>query len=213
LAQAENEFKILKSLDHPNIVKVLDAFYQTPKFLSIVLEFVQGDSLSTLIKNGRTSTPPLVKKRIMKELALGIQYLSHQGVCHRGMNVLTLDLKPENIVLTLPSSQISRSLSLDGPLVKILDFGLADRDRFAYCPRGMQIYHAPEGLYPTKDHLDCTKYAAFLIIAGRLSSYWELCFTNCNLGLNPFSANSGDDIADEIASGYVDLSWYVENDA
>jgi serine/threonine protein kinase len=38
-------------------------------------------------------------------------------------------------------------------------------------------------------------------------------FYELQSGLNPFSANSGDEIEDNIASGYVDLSWYVENDA
>jgi len=54
-----NEAKLMASLDHPNITKVID-FDEQPQQLSIVMEFLNGEDLNDKIKrNG-----PLTEKEI-----------------------------------------------------------------------------------------------------------------------------------------------------
>ena len=99
-----NEAKLLASLDHPNITKVID-FDEQPQQLSIVMEFLNGEDLNDKIKrNG-----PLSEKEItdvFSQALSAFQYAHEKGIVHR-------DIKPSNIFI-LPNG-----------FVKILDFGIA----------------------------------------------------------------------------------------
>jgi len=99
-----NEAKLMASLDHPNITKVID-FDEQPQQLSIVMEYLNGEDLNQKIKrNG-----PLSEKEIMdvfSQTLSAFQYAHEKGIVHR-------DIKPSNIFI-LPNGHI-----------KILDFGIA----------------------------------------------------------------------------------------
>jgi len=99
-----NEAKLMASLDHPNITKVID-FDEQPQQLSIVMEFLNGEDLNDKIKrNG-----PLSEKEItdvFSQTLSAFQYAHEKGIVHR-------DIKPSNIFI------------LKNGHVKILDFGIA----------------------------------------------------------------------------------------
>ena len=99
-----NEAKLMASLDHPNITKVID-FDEQPQQLSIVMEFLNGEDLDQKIKrNG-----PLSEKEIsdiFSQTLSAFQYAHEKGIVHR-------DIKPSNIFI------------LSNGHVKILDFGIA----------------------------------------------------------------------------------------
>jgi serine/threonine protein kinase len=99
-----NEAKLMASLDHPNITKVID-FDEQPQQLSIVMEFLNGEDLNDKIKrNG-----PLTEKEItdvFSQTLSAFQYAHEKGIVHR-------DIKPSNIFI------------LKNGHVKILDFGIA----------------------------------------------------------------------------------------
>jgi serine/threonine protein kinase len=49
---AYEEYKLLRSLDHPNIVKMHDAFFNKMKeTMYLVMDMVQGYSLKTLLED------------------------------------------------------------------------------------------------------------------------------------------------------------------
>ena len=99
-----NEAKLMASLDHPNITKVID-FDEQSQQLSIVMEYLNGEDLNKKIKrNG-----PLSEKEItdvFSQTLSAFQYAHEKGIVHR-------DIKPSNIFI-LPNGH-----------VKILDFGIA----------------------------------------------------------------------------------------
>ncbi len=100
----DEEARLVASLDHDNIVRVLDIehAYGT-KF--IVMEKLSGDLLEALIDNG----PPLEwqnTRRILREICAALAYSHAHGLIHR-------DIKPANVFLLA-----------DGK-VKLLDFGIA----------------------------------------------------------------------------------------
>ncbi len=104
LARFKREAQAAGRLTHPNIVGVFD-YGETAKLAYIVMEFVDGPSLKSLLdKNERFPTGETV--RIMEALLAGLQFSHERGVVHR-------DIKPANVMLTL-----------DGQ-VKIADFGIA----------------------------------------------------------------------------------------
>ena len=99
-----NEAKLMASLDHPNITKVID-FDEHSQQLSIVMEFLNGEDLNQKIK----SNGPLSEREItdiFTHTLSAFQYAHEKGIVHR-------DIKPSNIFI-LPNGH-----------VKILDFGIA----------------------------------------------------------------------------------------
>ena len=99
-----NEARLMASLDHPNITKVID-FDEQPQQLSIVMEYLQGEDLNQKIKR----YGPLSEKEItdvFSQTLSAFQYAHEKGIVHR-------DIKPSNIFI-LPNGHI-----------KILDFGIA----------------------------------------------------------------------------------------
>src|SRR5579863_4707824 len=94
----EREAQAISALNHPNICTLYDV---GPNYL--VMEFVEGEMLSTIIGRGPL---PLDKALSYAIQIAGAVAAAHQkGVIHR-------DLKPGNVIVT-PSG------------VKVLDFGLA----------------------------------------------------------------------------------------
>lgn len=94
-------------LDHPNIVKFHDILKDpTSQNVFIVMEYVEGKTLSQII--GKVTGPMPFERAwpIFKQVLSGIGYAHSLGVVHR-------DIKPSNIIVTG-----------DG-IVKILDFGIA----------------------------------------------------------------------------------------
>jgi eukaryotic-like serine/threonine-protein kinase len=106
-ARIEEEARSASRLNHPNIVTIhavgsqLDVSY-------IVMELVSGQTLRDLMAAGPMPFAPALD--IATQLGEGLAAAHDMAVVHR-------DLKPENIMVT------------PGGLLKILDFGIARRDR------------------------------------------------------------------------------------
>jgi serine/threonine protein kinase len=100
----DREIRAAGSLDHPNIVRALDAReIDGSRFL--VMEFVEGMDLARLVHQyGRL--PIADACELIRQAALGLQSAHEAGLVHR-------DIKPSNLMLT-PQGQ-----------VKVLDLGLA----------------------------------------------------------------------------------------
>jgi serine/threonine protein kinase len=103
----EREGKLGMSLNHPNIVKILDVGLDNPtRQYYIVMEFVEGGNLRDLIAI-RGKFEPLEALRVLEDAALGLVYAYSLGLTHR-------DIKPTNILIS------------SGGKAKLVDFGLAD---------------------------------------------------------------------------------------
>uniref|UniRef100_A0A7S1TNH6 Protein kinase domain-containing protein n=1 Tax=Erythrolobus australicus TaxID=1077150 RepID=A0A7S1TNH6_9RHOD len=102
------EINILRSVDHPNIIRTYDIF-DTPAHMHIVLEYIQGGELFDKIASaGRFSEKNA--SMIVRQMFAGLQYLHIHSIVHR-------DIKPENVLCA----------NADWPLhIKLCDFGLAE---------------------------------------------------------------------------------------
>lgn len=130
------EAEVLARLQHPHVVSVFDVGMQG-QTAYIVMEYVEGYDLRTLLELRKRLTVPMV-------LTLMMPLFSAIGYAHR-RNVLHLDLKPSNVLLSTDH--------LGQPFPKVLDFGvcvLSDvdseldptRSEFA----GTPAYSAPEAI-------------------------------------------------------------------
>jgi serine/threonine-protein kinase len=113
LAQAREQFHreatTLARLDHPNLPKVSDTFYEEGREY-LVMDFVEGKDLRQAMEERRREGTFLDKRRVLQwthQLCDALSYLHS-----RNPPVLHRDIKPSNIKLT-PTG-----------LIKLVDFGL-----------------------------------------------------------------------------------------
>lgn len=111
-----NEARMAARLSHPTIVQI----YHVERFEGddcIVMEYVEGETLSELLRKGPLS--PAETLRLACELADGLAEAHRKGIIHR-------DLKPGNVMLISDRSPSSgRPGRARSGQAKILDFGLA----------------------------------------------------------------------------------------
>jgi tRNA A-37 threonylcarbamoyl transferase component Bud32 len=103
-----NEAKAARTINNPHVVKVFDLDFDKAMIPYMVLEYVKGDTLSSVLEaSGRLGFPRAVS--IALQVAEGMKEAHDTGILHR-------DLKPDNIIL----QQSGRS-----DFVKLIDFGIA----------------------------------------------------------------------------------------
>lgn len=116
------EFETGYRLEHPNLVR-----YLSPDKDSILMEYVDGETLSQrLARNPDYFSEQKHTEKFVRQLLSALQYLhSHQ--------VLHLDLKPDNILLTHINDD-----------VKLIDLGFCYTDAFADTQGHTNAFAAPE---------------------------------------------------------------------
>ena len=110
------EVAVASTLDHPNVVEVIDAG-QANGELFMVMELVEGPSLAEIIaqnKRAKEKMPPKVACAIISGAALGLQH-AHEREAPDGtsLQIVHRDVAAENILLTKKG------------VPKVVDFGLA----------------------------------------------------------------------------------------
>ena len=104
ISRFEREMEAVGKLDHPHIVRAMDAGeFQGTHFL--VMEYVEGRDLSVLVKE-RGPRSVIEACEMIRQAALGLAHAHQHGMVHR-------DIKPGNLFATKQS------------VIKILDLGLA----------------------------------------------------------------------------------------
>ncbi|XP_074320945.1 mitogen-activated protein kinase kinase kinase NPK1-like isoform X2 [Silene latifolia] len=106
IKELEEEVKLLKNLSHPNIVRYLGTARED-EALNILLEFVPGGSISSLLGKFGSFPEPVIRM-YTKKLLLGLEYLHKNGIMHR-------DIKGANILVT------------DKGCIKLADFGASKK--------------------------------------------------------------------------------------
>jgi calcium/calmodulin-dependent protein kinase I len=101
------EVEILRSIQHPNIVRLYE-IHESPSRLYIVMELLTGGELfDRIVGLGKYSEEDA--RYFTFKLLNAVLYLHDRSICHR-------DLKPENILLASPDADAE---------LKITDFGLS----------------------------------------------------------------------------------------
>jgi serine/threonine protein kinase len=104
----EIETRLIAALNHPNIVQLIDAGRLESGLLYMVLEYIEGQTLASLLRS-QGALSPAETKRLMGQVLEALGAAHQRGVAHR-------DLKPHNIMVT--EVGIARC-------AKVLDFGVA----------------------------------------------------------------------------------------
>eukprot|EP00930_Biecheleria_cincta_P046613 TRINITY_DN32165_c0_g1_i1.p1 TRINITY_DN32165_c0_g1~~TRINITY_DN32165_c0_g1_i1.p1 ORF type:complete len:587 (+),score=147.27 TRINITY_DN32165_c0_g1_i1:82-1842(+) len=153
----QEEFEIMRLLDHPNIIRFEETF-QDNRQLQLVLELCEGGELIERV----TADGSLTEAKAAycaRSMLLAINYLHQNAIMHR-------DLKPENWLFST-QEEIGKS-----PL-KLIDFGLAKRFTPGTASRtkaGTPNYIAPEvltGKYDEKVDIWSIGVIVFLLLSGK----------------------------------------------
>ena len=176
------EVRILRELDHPNIVKYYEQFEDGP-YIYIVTEYCSGGELFDRIA-GKEIFNESEAAGIIEELLSAIEYCHSKRIAHR-------DIKPENI-LYASSAEHAR--------VKLIDFGLAKLSEKQLCTYqsivGTPSFVAPEvidGNYT----LACDIWSLGIVLHVMLSGYL------------PFRGETTEDIFRSIKKGQLNFSLPV----
>merc|ERR1711874_767653 len=126
----ENEIRVLKRLDHRNVVKLLEA-YESRTCVYLVMELVTGGELfDRIVEKGSYSEKDAAD--LIKQVLSAVAYMHEEGVVHR-------DLKPENLLYYSPDAESK---------IMISDFGLSKMEESGVMATacGTPGYVAPEVL-------------------------------------------------------------------
>jgi serine/threonine protein kinase len=129
------EAEALSRVDHPNIVQILDYGEMENKQPFLVLQFIDGFSLRTVLKQGGIDL--IRTAQLVRQVAYALTAAHEKGILHR-------DLKPENIMLQTRDGE-ERAV--------VIDFGIAQLQNSVIAPKtivtataGTISYMSPEQL-------------------------------------------------------------------
>ena len=100
------EGEIAAMMDHPNIIKTLEYGKTTAKEPYLIMEFIDGPGLNTLIQNQDAERLAGRRLDLIKQMADALHYVHQKGYIHR-------DICPRNFIC---DTEIQR--------IKLIDFGL-----------------------------------------------------------------------------------------
>ena len=173
----KREVDILRSLDHPNIVKYFET-YEDEYYLHIVMEYIAGDNLFLVLTDQkRFKFTERAISKIMICLLKAVLFLHHNGIIHR-------DIKPENIVFIEQNNFNA---------LKLIDFGLSIQQNARKDNRrvGTPYYMAPEMIDGN------------FVYASDVWSIGVILFTMVT-GKQPFRGKSKQEVFDKIKFGEYD---------
>ena len=177
-----NEIEILKKLDHPKILKIIDFYSTTKKYYMITEYCPEGELFNEIIKVGKFDEGQAAF--IINQILKVITY------CHK-MNIIHRDINPENIMIT--------NREKNGCLqVKLIDFGTAkifEKGQQENKYVGSSYYMAPEILkrkYDEKCDLWSIGVVLYILLTGR----------------PPFDGNDDDEILENVKKGVYDRWAY-----
>jgi calcium-dependent protein kinase len=166
LQEMRNEIYTMSKLNHPNVIKVFEA-YERKRHIYLIMELCRGGDLTDVLQQ----QPQLSEARaqsIVRKILSAVSYLHAHKVVHR-------DIKMENIMF------VDKSYKEQGEdaVVKLIDFGLATRylsDEYkSMTDRVGTIYTmAPQvlqGCYDYKCDLWSIGVVAYMLLSGE-QPFW-----------------------------------------
>ena len=185
------EFKLLKTLDHPNILRVFEA-YEDTSYIYIVTELLTGGELFDMLLQEEKFDEEKAAE-IARQALVALSYCHASKLAHR-------DLKPQNLLIESKEGKM---------FIKLIDFGLSkffDKDTIFKEALGTPLFMAPEILkqqpYSYKVDIWSLGIMVFMMLTGKL----------------PFPAKDPKSLFKAIASANItkssfDSFTYLSNDS
>lgn len=197
--QAFAERDIMSFTDNPFVVSLYCSF-EAKRFLCLVMEYVEGGDLATLLKN-MGPLPVDLARFYFAETVLAVEYLHNHGIVHR-------DLKPENLLITALGH------------IKLTDFGLS-KIGLMNLATNMCEEHLNKREKETKEFTDNSvcgtpEYIAPEVISrqgyGKPVDWWSMGITLYELliGCVPFFGETPEELFAHVIND--EITWPEEDD-
>lgn len=159
----EREIDIMRSLQHPRLIQIYDAF-ENGKIMTVILELIQGGELFERVIDDDFILTEKSCTVFMRQICEGVDFIHKQRILH-------LDMKPENILC----------LTKTGNRIKIIDFGLARK--FDPNKKLQVLFGTPEFVAPEVVNFDEIGYGTDMWSVG------VICYVLLS-GLSPFMGHT-----------------------
>lgn len=130
-ARLHKEAQVLASLNHPNIVKVLDFNRSETGMAYLVMELLDGRELKDVASTGELH--PWDTAAVVREIAAALSAAHTRGVVHG-------DLKPENVIIMPVPGQCDS--------LKLIDFGVSNQCMSASIDAARVVLGTPSYMSP-----------------------------------------------------------------
>jgi calcium-dependent protein kinase len=170
-----NEVAVLRSIDHPNVLKLYE-FFQDDRSYYLITEYCEGGELfDRIIEEGSFSENQAAE--CIRQVLSVVAYCHERGIVHR-------DLKPENFLLDTKARDANLKV-IDFGTAKVVTPGQMMTDRY-----GTPYYIAPEVAKASPRYNEkCDVWSC------GVNLYILLC------GYPPFTADSDDKIMRKVLLG------------
>ncbi|XP_076313326.1 myosin light chain kinase, smooth muscle-like isoform X2 [Tachypleus tridentatus] len=160
----EREVQIMRTLQHPRLLQLYDAFDDGKKEMCLILELIEGGELFERVIDDDFILTEKACSIFTRQICEGVEYMHNQNILH-------LDMKPENILC------VTRT----GNRIKLIDFGLARK----YDPtKKLQVlFGTPEFVAPEVVNFEMVTYKTDMWSVG------VVCYVLLS-GLSPFMGDS-----------------------
>jgi serine/threonine-protein kinase len=175
--RASREARLVASLGHPSIVRVVDLAFGSDGSAYLVMEFLNGETLARRMERGRLSAEATL--RLLLPILDALLLTHRRGIVHG-------DIKPSNVFLALEGGSIQP---------KLVDFGLA-RSGYAV-PLGDP---ADEGVVAGTPFYVSPEQASGRGDIDHRSDVWSFCVTlyECLTQTLPFSGSTWPEVCEAI---------------
>lgn len=179
------ERDIMTLTNNPFVVSLFCTF-ETKNYLCLVMEYVEGGDVATLLKNINGPLNLDVARMYFVETTLAVEYLHSHEIIHR-------DLKPDNLLITAAGH------------IKLTDFGLSKIGLMSQTTNyyekqicGTPSYIAPEVILRQ--------------VYGKAVDWWSLgiILYEFLVGIPPFIGNTPDELFANVIDGKID--WETSSD-
>jgi calcium-dependent protein kinase len=187
VSDIEKELRILKNIDHPNVIKVYESYIDSANFYLVTEYYSEGDLYEHLMKMKNMNES--VAKTIMFQIISAVAFLHNNNIIHG-------DLKLENIMIDsfLKRTPGANKLSYD---IKLIDFGCSKiftKERRKFHDVVGTLYYASPEVLKNNYNEKCDIWACGVIMYFLLS------------GRPPFTGFDDEEISESIKLGNFDFN-------
>ena len=194
----ENEIKILRTLNHPNIVKYKD-LKKSKNHYFVIMEFCNGGELAKTLEKYMEEYghpfPEEIVQHFMKQIIDAFNFIHARKIIHR-------DVKLENILLNYETEEDKNNLNLMKAQVKIIDFGFScfvGPDGLRYSTLGTPITMDPILIKKLTDKSGKVSQLGYNESAD-IWSIGTICYQML-IGKSPFDAEDREELYEKIENG------------
>ncbi len=191
IEQAFVERDIMTFTDNPFVVALICTF-ETKNHLCLVMEYVEGGDVATLLKNIGGPLNIDIARMYFAETTLAVEYLHSYGIIHR-------DLKPDNLLITAIGH------------IKLTDFGLSKIGLMSLTTNFYEKHIDKETkTFNDKQICGTPSYIAPEVILrqgyGKPVDWWSIgiILYEFLVGIPPFTGNTPDELFANVINGTID---------